>query len=354
MLNQRGLFAPLRHRHFNLTASQRRQCLLQQFALLDFGGQQHQPRHRLAVVELRQERRENFGRIVGAVGLGIIGPVAPVLERAEEEHLDAGLATFLRQAEDIRLADRLRINALRLGDETHCLDAVAIGRGALEIQRFRRLLHLPGKVGLHRLALAIEKGFRFRRQRLIGRWFDIVDARRRAALDLVQQAGPGAVAVGAVGASPDQEGLLQRVDGAVDGTSRSKWPEIGAFAIAGAAVLHQLGYRVIPGDQDIGKRLVVAQHDVEAGFELLDQIGLEQQRLGLGIGGDELHVDGERDHRRDAAGVTEDAGIIRHPVLEVPRLADIDDIALGVIHPVNPRLARQPCDEIADDIGAGG
>jgi hypothetical protein len=41
---------------------------------------------------------------------------------------------------------------------------------------------------------------------------------------------------------------------------------------------------MVAGDQDIGKRLVVAQLHVEARPQLLDQIGLEQQRLGFGRG----------------------------------------------------------------------
>ena len=47
-------------------------------------------------------------------------------------------------------------------------------------------------------------------------------------------------------------------------------------------MLEDLRRPMVAGDQDIGKRLVVAQLHVEARPQLLDQIGFEQQRLGLG------------------------------------------------------------------------
>ena len=48
------------------------------------------------------------------------------------------------------------------------------------------------------------------------------------------------------------------------------------------------------------------------------------------------------------------SGVVRNPVLQVPRLADIDDIALGINHAVNAGLSWKPGDKIADNIGAGG
>ena len=57
---------------------------------------------------------------------------------------------------------------------------------------------------------------------------------------------------------------------------------------ARAAMLEDLRRPMIAGDQDVGKRLVVAQQNVEARPQPLDQVGLEQQRLGLGLGRDEF------------------------------------------------------------------
>ena len=316
--------------------------------------QQHQPRHRLVVIELGQERGEEFWRLRRPVGARMIGPVAPVLARAEEEHLDAGLPALLREAEDIGLVNRLRIDALALGDETHGLDAIPVARRRLEIELLGGLLHLLGKLGLHHLALAIEESFRLLHQFAIGRGLDIADTRRRAALDLVQQAGPRPVRIDAVIAGAQQEGLLQRVDRPVDRARRSEGSIIAALAVAAAAMLGQLRDRVVLGDEDIGKRLVVAQHHVEAGLQLLDEVGFQQQGFGLGAGGHELHVHGQQDHRRDAVGVARGARVVRDPVLQVPGLADIDDIALRIIHAIDAGLAGQPRHEIPDDVRPGG
>ena len=49
---------------------------------------------------------------------------SPVLPRAEEEYLDAGLPAILGKAENIGFIDALRVDALRLGHKAHGLDAV--------------------------------------------------------------------------------------------------------------------------------------------------------------------------------------------------------------------------------------
>ena len=74
--------------------------------------QQDELRHRLVVIELRQEGAEDLAGLERSVGAREIGAVAPVLAGAEEEHLDADLAALLGETEDIRLLDRLGIDAL--------------------------------------------------------------------------------------------------------------------------------------------------------------------------------------------------------------------------------------------------
>ena len=50
---------------------------------------------------------------------------------------------------------------------------------------------------------------------------------------------------------------------------------------------------------------------------------------------------GECNHRGDSVGVTTDACVGRHPRLQVPRLADIERIALAVEHAIDAGLVRQ-------------
>ena len=118
---------------------------------------------------------------------------------------------------------------------------------------------------------------------------DPADAGRRAALDLVEQAGPGARREHRIRAAAQQERPLQRRQRAVDRPGRGERPEVVAGRRLRAAMLEHARKGMVAGDEDAGKRLVVAQQDVVARPQPLDQVGLEQQRLGLGMGGDELH-----------------------------------------------------------------
>ena len=93
-----------------------RQRLGEQLAVRHVVRQQDQPRHRLVVVELRDEAIEHLLDGQRAVGLGKVGAVAPVLAGAEEEHLDARLPAVLRGGEDVGLLDALGVDRLIGGD----------------------------------------------------------------------------------------------------------------------------------------------------------------------------------------------------------------------------------------------
>ena len=109
-------------------------------------------------------------------------------------------------------------------------------------------------------------------------------------------------------------------------------------------MLEDLRRPVVAGDQDIGKRFVVAQLHVEARPQLLDQIGFQQQRFGLGRGRDDLDRHGCGDHAQDARRQRRvDAGVGRKALADVLRLADIEHVAGGIEHAVDAgRGRRQP------------
>jgi len=69
-------------------------------------------------------------------------------------------------------------------------EAVAQGRGALEIERFGRAIHFLGELFLHRPALARQEGLGLPHQLCIVVPGDLAGAGGRAALDLEQQARP--------------------------------------------------------------------------------------------------------------------------------------------------------------------
>ena len=106
---------------------------------------------------------------------------------------------------------------------------------------------------------------------------------------------------------------------------------------------------MVAGEQNIGKRLVVAHQDVEARLHLLDEIGFEQQRLGLGRGRDEDHRGGERDHPRDAVGVAGEPRIAGDALADAARLADIEHLAVGAEHAVDAGAGGRIAQMAADD-----
>src|SRR6202000_721481 len=97
-----------------------------------FGEQEHLGRGAF-VVELRDESFENFGGGKLARMAREIGPVAPVLTSAEEEHLNAGFSALLECREHIGFGEGGGIDALLQLDMAHRLDAVAKTRGGFKV-----------------------------------------------------------------------------------------------------------------------------------------------------------------------------------------------------------------------------
>ena len=255
--------------------------------------------------------------------------------------------------EDVGFFGVARVDALLRLHRRERRQPVAVDRGALEVERLRRLLHLDGELLLHGAALAGEERGRFAHEFRIFGELDLARARRRAALDLVQQARPRAAFEEAVGAGAQQERALQRGDGAVHRPDRGERAVVAAVAVAGAAVLEDLRRPVVAGDHDVGERLVVAQQHVEARAQPLDQIGLEQQRLGLGPGGDELERGGGGDHALDARVVAGRPRIGRDAFADVLGLADIEHRAVRIDHAIDARRRRRVLD-VPQDRGAAG
>ena len=111
---------------------------------------------------------------------------------------------------------------------------------------------------------------------------------------------------------------------------------------------------MVGGDQDVGKGFVIAQQHVVAGFQLLDEVLFQEQRLGFGARGQEHHRRCLKNHLGNAAGMAGGAGIVGDPRLEVARLADVQHFALGVEHPVNAGRAVKRFQIGLDHLMAGG
>src|SRR5258708_38497117 len=107
----------------------------------------------------------------------------------------------------------------------------------MEMEWAGGLLELDRKLLLHGPAGPRQEGVGFAHELGIFGVVDLARAGARAALDLEQQARPGPALEEAVGAGAQQEGALQRRDGAVDGAGRSERAVISSGAAVRPAML---------------------------------------------------------------------------------------------------------------------
>ena len=191
--------------------------------------------------------------------------------------MDTGLAAFAVSREQIGFLERGGIDALAGVNLAHRLDPVTQARRRFKIQRFGRIGHFLDQAVLHVAAFAVQEIFRLHHQFAVCSFIHPPDARRAAALDLKQQAGPRAGGEHRIRTGAQQKSALQCVEGAGDGAGAGERPEIGALGAAGAAMLQKLREGVIFAQQDIGKAFVVAVRHIIARLELLDEIALQQQ-----------------------------------------------------------------------------
>src|SRR6185369_17180574 len=110
---------------------------------------------------------------------------------------------------------------------------------------------------------------------------DQADTRRRAAPDLILQARPAAMSEECVAAIADAKHLLQLKQYFLDRVRARKRPEqLPGRPLQSAPELQPRKF-VTRSAQDVGEGLVVPEYDVVARPVRLDQIALQQQRVGL-------------------------------------------------------------------------
>ena len=241
--------------------------------------------------------------------------VAPVLVGADKEHLHAGLPAVTVQRNYVSLGGVLRIDTLGGLHLGQGFDPVAQGCGTLKLHGFAGVLHLLCQRFLNTLGATL--------QELLG----VADGSRviffghqtttgtRTAFDLILQARARARFKITVGTIAQQEHTLQLVERTVDRARARERAIVIAFLLFRAAMFFDHRVSVIFRHQNIGKGFVVTQQDIVARFQLLDQVLLKQQRLGLRPCRQEHHRRSFADHPRDAGRMIAGARIIRHPRL---------------------------------------
>src|SRR5579884_60288 len=117
----------------------------------------------------------------------------PVLPATNEEGLDRHGSSLAGEREHVGVAEPFGVHGLAALDVGQRAQPVAIDGGEFVILPLRRLRHLLRQARLDAGRLAGEELLRFPDQLAIFPLVDPTDARRRAALDLVEKAWPGAV-----------------------------------------------------------------------------------------------------------------------------------------------------------------
>ena len=214
--------------------------------------------------------------------------------------------------------------------------------------RSRRACHLRAQRLDERLLAALEEQLDLLDVGAVVGLGDGLDAGALAALDVVQQAGPleRPLAVLDVDrAGPEREQPPDEVHRLVDARRRGVRTEVAA------AVGRQLAGPLDPrevvgqGDLDVRVALVVLEPDVEARLVALDEVGLEEQRLADRVDLGDLDVDDPIDDLADAM-VSAVAGDLLLPVAadavaQALGLADVQDVAPGVLHQVHAGAVRE-------------
>ena len=227
-------------------------------------------------------------------------------------------------------------------------DPVAQRGRAFELQLFRRRLHFGRELALHGRHLAGEEILRLGHQPRVIRSRNPPHAGRRAAFYLVQQAGAGAVGEHRVGAGSQQEQPLHGIHRLVHRPGAGEGPPIAAGAGLRAPVLAHLRKRMVFRQHQPRIGFVVPQHDVVARLQPLDQVGFQQQRFRLGMGGHDLH--GGRVHHHPPQPLLQpvDLRVVRHPFAQGAGLADVQRLALRIQHTVDAGGERQRCQHALD------
>ena len=204
------------------------------------------------------------------------------------------------QSDHICIAKPFQIDTILALNMRESPDTVPECRRTFKLQIRRRRFHLGRQALLDGGRFARQELLGFRDQRgVIGFRYPVYTG-CGAALDLEQQAGPGARIKYRIAAGSQQEHALQGRQRLIHRPDGRKRPPIGCALPPFPPMLGNLRKRVVFRDDQPGIGFVIPKDDVEARPEALDEIGFQQQRLGLGPCGDHFERPGFKNHAPEA------------------------------------------------------
>ena len=291
----------------------------------------------LGVVVLHEGPDDFAGRgFLGAGQEALVAAHHPT--RAHSEKLHHGKLSRAREAQEVEVVAFERHHALLDPEElVHRVNTVPHPRRLLEILTFCRHAH----TGLQRIHYArnapLEQILDLRHRAGVLGGVSAVHAGREAAAHVIVQTRSRALLEG------DYAVFSQRQHGIHQVFDPSYRVAVRVGAIVGAAVLDHP-----PGDNqhrpglggDFQKRvvLVVLEQHVVVRTVLLDEVGLENQRLDLGVGGDELE---RRGFTGEPARFAARLEVLLHPASQIFGLANVDGTTRSGPKQVNAAELRQ-------------
>src|SRR5713101_7798624 len=297
-------------------------------------------RYRPLPVVLRDERREHFSCVALLRILRKEAAVPELPAAAHHHQVDAGEPVLHGDRDDIDIDVGAGVGVLALADLDEGLDLVAVDRRLLVAPRVGGLLH----AGLEPLERGVAASLQVELSalhvfRVSGGGY-VSHAGRGAAPDLVEKAGPRAVLEDRIFAGAQPKHPLQQLDALAHRARVRKRTEVVVGLVHRPAVKAET--REFPAaHHQVGIGLVVAEQDIVARAERLDEIVLEDQRLRFGAGDRDLDRRDLRQHHGDARAVLRFLKIRRDALFQVARLADIERLPLPADHAVHARQTRQ-------------
>ena len=261
---------------------------------------------------------------------------------AHHEHLDDGAGRAQLQAEHVAVAQpavaifcwRSRsVCTVRAASRSCAASSNRSAVGGLEHRARQPLDQL--------VVLAFEEQLRvLHRHVVLLLRADRGDARRDAALDVVLEARPLAVAGDDLVARPDAEQPVRQRHRPARERRRHERAGVEAAVALDAARDQHARKRLVRRQLQVRIVLVVAQQDVVLRRALLDEVVLERERLDDRVGDDHLEAGDLVEQRVGLRMQSARAEIAAHAVAQRPRLADVDRVALPRSRTDTPRAAR--------------
>ena len=316
------------------------------------GLNQHMARNEVAVlVVLGDELSHHLARILAALAREGEMVAADHASAPDVENMHHRVQTILGQGDDILLAPVGLDGNLAFHQALHIADLVAKGGGALVLHSGSAVHHVLAQHLEHLLVVSPQEGQHTVHHVPVGLFGTLARTGRHALANLIVDAGPGGrLQRQFLAAGSQRKHAAHRLDHLPDCRSADVGAEVLHTVLLPSGLLFyapcQLQTRkgLLQIHSQVGIMLVILQEDVIVRLVQLDEVALQAQRLQIGIAQEDIEIVDMTDHRRNLGGVLRITEIGAHAVLQIDRLADIDDGALRILHQVAARAFGEHAD----------